>query len=436
MMRNGKRVGLALSGGGYRAAAFHLGTMRALYHLKVLDKVDVLSTISGGSITGAAYSLQNQPYPVFEQKIADTLREKSVIANVLCSWIFIRTALFILVFAAASVYVLFTRYPWLSPVLLILMVVLLLLFQYRIFPVSRQIERAYDRFFFDKMKLDQLGREPLITIGSTNIQTSRPFHFSHDGMGDSALTYGQPPVTFNHAGFPVSRAVMASSGVPFAFSPVLIEQKYFDNPSLADKWMPVLVDGGVYDNQGVHKLTEPGSRYQCDIVVVSDAGNNLPFEKSYNNVLVVLVRAMNVFMARIKHFQIVANVYRNTSSGTNREITYVSIAWDIERLIPGFMDNLAKNNITSGVLAHHNIPAQWLVNFKAHRQDIQSHLEQQCGYEEILKNKVNTSDLDCARSVGTNLTKLSARQIDCLIRHAANITELQIRLYCPTLLNP
>jgi NTE family protein len=47
-------LGLALSGGGYRAAAFHLGTLRALHKLDVLEKVDVFSTISGGSITGAA----------------------------------------------------------------------------------------------------------------------------------------------------------------------------------------------------------------------------------------------------------------------------------------------------------------------------------------------------------------------------------------------
>jgi NTE family protein len=51
------KLGLALSGGGYRAAAYHIGTFRKLRELELLDKVDVISTNSGGSITGACYSL-------------------------------------------------------------------------------------------------------------------------------------------------------------------------------------------------------------------------------------------------------------------------------------------------------------------------------------------------------------------------------------------
>lgn len=53
-------IALTFSGGGYRAAAYHLGTLWMLHHLKVddgtlLEHVEVLSTISGGSITGLRY---------------------------------------------------------------------------------------------------------------------------------------------------------------------------------------------------------------------------------------------------------------------------------------------------------------------------------------------------------------------------------------------
>lgn len=34
----GNKIGLALSGGGYRAAAYHIGTLRALHKLKILKK--------------------------------------------------------------------------------------------------------------------------------------------------------------------------------------------------------------------------------------------------------------------------------------------------------------------------------------------------------------------------------------------------------------
>ena len=43
MTESGKRIGLAFSGGGYRAAAYHIGVLRTLHRLGVLDKVDVIS---------------------------------------------------------------------------------------------------------------------------------------------------------------------------------------------------------------------------------------------------------------------------------------------------------------------------------------------------------------------------------------------------------
>jgi NTE family protein len=57
MTESGKRIGLALSGGGYRGAAYHLGVLRTLNRLGVLDKVDVISSVSGGSIVAAYYAL-------------------------------------------------------------------------------------------------------------------------------------------------------------------------------------------------------------------------------------------------------------------------------------------------------------------------------------------------------------------------------------------
>lgn len=52
-MIGSKKIGLALCGGGYRASAFHLGAMDKLNELDILEKIDVISTISGGLITGA-----------------------------------------------------------------------------------------------------------------------------------------------------------------------------------------------------------------------------------------------------------------------------------------------------------------------------------------------------------------------------------------------
>ena len=50
-------IGIALSGGGSRAIAFHLGCLRALHDQGILDQVKILSTVSGGSVIGALYTL-------------------------------------------------------------------------------------------------------------------------------------------------------------------------------------------------------------------------------------------------------------------------------------------------------------------------------------------------------------------------------------------
>ena len=51
------KLGLALAGGGFRASLFHLGVLRRMAELDLLRSVEVLSTVSGGSIIGGLYTL-------------------------------------------------------------------------------------------------------------------------------------------------------------------------------------------------------------------------------------------------------------------------------------------------------------------------------------------------------------------------------------------
>src|SRR5512133_402649 len=52
------KIGLALSGGGFRASLFHIGVLAKLAELDVLRHIEVLSCVSGGSILGAYYYLE------------------------------------------------------------------------------------------------------------------------------------------------------------------------------------------------------------------------------------------------------------------------------------------------------------------------------------------------------------------------------------------
>ena len=53
-----QRLGVALSGGGFRAAFFHIGVLARMAELDLLRQVESLSTVSGGSIIGVLYYLR------------------------------------------------------------------------------------------------------------------------------------------------------------------------------------------------------------------------------------------------------------------------------------------------------------------------------------------------------------------------------------------
>lgn len=52
-----ERIALSLSGGGTRAVGFHLGSMSYLDRIGLLDKIRMLSTVSGGSAVGIGYAV-------------------------------------------------------------------------------------------------------------------------------------------------------------------------------------------------------------------------------------------------------------------------------------------------------------------------------------------------------------------------------------------
>ena len=66
-------VALSLSGGGGRAAAFHLGTLSCLDGLDILQDVSIISSVSGGTFTAAKYALTLKKAPE-EEDLHETFR--------------------------------------------------------------------------------------------------------------------------------------------------------------------------------------------------------------------------------------------------------------------------------------------------------------------------------------------------------------------------
>lgn len=250
------RIGLALSGGGFRAAAFHLGVFRKLQAMGILWKLDLLSCVSGGSIAGgflAANWGDDGALDRLEQYLRTTsIAVSSVVAGIL------------------------------NP------------FESRL----DKLADAYDRDLFKGRTLDQLDGGPRLYLNATNLASGNLFFFvtgEHKGaeMGEHEL--GTRPAN----GFPLARAVAASSAFPPVFPPMKLTKLEYDVP---DVDYVTLTDGGVYDNLGANPLFR--DRNALDFALVSDAGK--PFEIEGRPTewgSVVLKESIGILMEQVRGLQ-------------------------------------------------------------------------------------------------------------------------------------
>ncbi|MGO7033766.1 patatin-like phospholipase family protein [Rhizobium ruizarguesonis] len=71
-----KTLGIVLSGGGFRAPALHLGVFTELRAVNVLDKLDLLTCVSGGSIAGG-FLASNWNAPDGLERLANYLSRRT-----------------------------------------------------------------------------------------------------------------------------------------------------------------------------------------------------------------------------------------------------------------------------------------------------------------------------------------------------------------------
>lgn len=179
---------LAFSGGGTRAAAFSYGVMKVLAEARIewegrerrlLDEVDIISSVSGGSFTAAYYGLfGDRIFEDFEERFLKKDVQGTLTSRLLSpfSWGKIGSG----------------RYNR-----------------------SEMAADYYDEILFEhKTFADIYARDaPLIQINATDIGLGVQFPF---------IPFRFAMICSDLASFPVSRAVTASSAVPVLFSSVTI----------------------------------------------------------------------------------------------------------------------------------------------------------------------------------------------------------------------
>jgi len=222
-----KRQGIALclSGGGYRAALFHLGATRRLHELGILPQVRSISSVSGGSILAAFLATQMVKYGLvdglrfqdWDQQVARPFR--AFVQNDL------RTLPVLL----------HSPWNWLLP-------------QARV----RHLEWLYRQHLTD-LTLGDLPARPNFIFCATDLTFGVSWIFERARAGDYQAGYLK-----NATHWPLARAVAASSCFPPIFGPLLVGARASDfrkgNYCKPDREQLLarlsLSDGGVYDNLG------------------------------------------------------------------------------------------------------------------------------------------------------------------------------------------
>lgn len=326
-----KRIGMALSGGGFRAAAFHLGAFRKLHQLGLLWKLDLLTCVSGGSIAGAFLACHWREEDALD-KLEAYLRNTSIAVSSVIGGI-------------------------LDP------------FHSRL----DKLAATYEHDLYGQRTLGSLKGGPRLYLNATNLATGNMFFFVTGGAGDAEMGEWELG-TVDATGFPLSRAVAASSAFPPVFPPLKIDRSEY--PAAGVEYV-TLADGGVYDNLGVNPLLR--KRNALDYLIVSDGGK--PFsidERPTESGSVVLVAAIDILMEQVRGLQFKRLELSAGTEGGARPMWF---------------------SIDSAI------------------------------------GEVREGDAAFASAIGTNLMRLSAPEMAVLVRHGGALLAHRLQTYAPELLN-
>ena len=315
--REHPKLGLALSGGGHRAAFFHIGVLARLAELGLLRPIQVISTVSGGSIVGALYYLHVKN--LLESKADAEITDADYVDVVRAVEHEYREA------AATNV----RGAGWAN-----------VLENFRMaLPTYTRTDRIgalYEKRFYAKawgdrpkrggriamrdLLIEPKGHQgafdpddanaarkapvPILLLEATTLNTGHNWRFE-------AMYMGEPPrqgTTDQSAredvdkntilqrtkwadlpeacrDFPLGSAVVSSACFPGGFPPMIV-------PGLFDDLKVELVDGGVHDNQGVEGLVDRG----CSHWIISDGSGQMPdLAKPSTRLPAVLGRVISIY---------------------------------------------------------------------------------------------------------------------------------------------
>jgi predicted acylesterase/phospholipase RssA len=333
------KVGLGLSGGGFRASLYHLGVLARLAESDVLRHVEVLSTVSGGSMVGAAYYLrlrhllETNGAPARGEYVAlvrDLIEDFRVgtNANLRSSLLMDLRVCHAILSGSDDVYtaalaenvfkMLYSRTVSSDPHMA----------ELSIHPLGAE-QDFHPRYH----NLDRHAKVPALSLNATTLNTGHSWQFTTTSMGESPFSivtgadalprlrraYYRDERGSITRGVTLSQAVTASACVPGLFAPLAIGNLY-------DQYNVRLVDGGVYDNQAALALQQE----DCTVLIVSDACGQLGLDTNPGGGHVPpLMRSVGIFQERMRQSSF-ANLRAAKEHGRICGLAYVHMKKDLE----------------------------------------------------------------------------------------------------------
>lgn len=334
------KLGLALSGGGFRASLFHIGVLAGLAERDMLRHVEVLSCVSGGSILGAHYYLEVRKL-LKEKADEDITREDYIL-------LVERLARDFLAGVQRNIRTRVTGSLWAN---------LRMMFQPG-YTRTNRLGELYEKHLYARIHDDgervlrkliiephgeqgfkpkyanwkRSNKVPILILNSTSVNTGHNWQFTATWMGEPPasidsqidanyrlrrLYYTDAPG--KHKDIRIGQAAAASSCVPGLFTPLELRDLY-------EGVTVRLVDGGVHDNQGVFSLLDQN----CSVMVVSDAtGQMSAKDQPKDGVLEVLLRTTSILQARVRMAQY-REIRSRTESGRLKGLLFLHLKKDLE----------------------------------------------------------------------------------------------------------
>ncbi len=245
-------VAVALSGGGSRAMAFHLGCLQALHRAGILENVSVISSVSGGSVLAALYCHHGGDFNSFEKRVRGILARGffwsalriafttpegikalvCILPLALDRFTAFLVRLVLRVFAPKAI----RKIPWLQEP-----------------PLRRWASRTtiLRRVFSELFGADKLPKlrtdRPKLIMVACELQDKSAFYFASEAVGSWRLGEADPSEV------EIAQGVVASAAYP-GLLPALDDRMTFVKNGTSATRRIILTDGGVYDNLGLSPL--------------------------------------------------------------------------------------------------------------------------------------------------------------------------------------